>query len=72
MLRTATKCCGAVGLLLVACATELSAQKAPYDVFPPANAPYYSVRYEASDKPGELIYGVNDVLHLLEEIKSRV
>jgi hypothetical protein len=72
MLRTAAKCCGAVGLLLVACATELCAQKAPYDVFPPAEAPYYRIRYEASDKPGELIYGVNDVLHLLEEIKSRV
>jgi lysophospholipase L1-like esterase len=46
-------------LLLIACATEMCAQKAPYDVFPPAEAPYHRVRYEASDKPGELIYGVN-------------
>jgi hypothetical protein len=56
MLRTAAKCCGAVGLLLVACATELCAQKAPYDVFPPVEAPYHRVRYETSDKPGDLSY----------------
>jgi pimeloyl-ACP methyl ester carboxylesterase len=37
----------------------LGAQKAPYDVFPPAEAPYFRVRYEASDRPGELAYGVN-------------
>ena len=37
----------------------LSAQQAPYDVFPPAEAPYYRVRYEAGTQPGELIYGVN-------------
>jgi hypothetical protein len=59
VLGTAAKCCGAVCFLLVAGATELCAQKAPYDVFPPAEAPYYRVRYDASDKPGELIYGVN-------------
>jgi len=35
------------------------AQKAPYDVFPPAEAPYYRVRYEASTQPGELIFPVN-------------
>jgi hypothetical protein len=59
MHRTAATGCGVACLLLVVCATELYAQKAPYDVFPPAEAPYYRVRYEASDKPGELIYGVN-------------
>src|SRR5215831_8932236 len=59
MLRTAVRCGWGVCLLLVACATELCAQKPPYDVFPPAAAPYYRVRYEASDQPGELIYGVN-------------
>lgn len=59
MLRTAALCCGTVYLLIGACATELCAQKAPYDIFPPAEAPYYRVRYEASDKPGELRYGVN-------------
>ena len=49
MLGTAAKRYGAVCLLLVACATEVCAQKAPYDVFPPAEAPYYRVRYEGSD-----------------------
>lgn len=46
-------------LLLVFLASALHAQKAPYDVFPPAAAPYYRVRYEASTKPGELIFPVN-------------
>lgn len=40
-------------------ASPLPAQVAPYDVFPPANPPYYRVRYEASTKPGELIFPVN-------------
>jgi len=58
MLGTAERY-GAVVVLLAACATELCAQKPPYDVFPAAEAPYYRVRYEASNKPGELIFGVN-------------
>jgi pimeloyl-ACP methyl ester carboxylesterase len=70
MLRAAAKCCGAVCLLLVACATELCAQKAPYDVFPPAEAPYYRVRYEASDKPGDLIYGVNYTVWIPPGVKT--
>ena len=41
---------------LMALPTTLFAQKPPYDVFPPAEPPYYRVRYEASTKPGELIY----------------
>ncbi len=40
-------------------AASAFAQKAPYDVFPPAEAPYYRVRYEASTQPGELIFPVN-------------
>ncbi len=70
MLRTATKCCGAVCLLLIACATQVCAQKAPYDVFPPAEAPYYRVRYEASDKPGDLIYGVNYTVWIPPGVKT--
>lgn len=34
------------------------AQKAPYDSPPPVEPPYYRVRYEASEKPGELIFPV--------------
>jgi len=42
-----------------ALSVALAAQQAPYDVFPPAEAPYFRVRYEASTKPGELVYPVN-------------
>ena len=34
-------------LLFVAFASGLYAQQPPYDVFPPADPPYYRVRYEA-------------------------
>src|SRR4051794_560350 len=70
MLRTAAMGCEAVGLLLVACATQAFAQKAPYDVFPPAEAPYYRVRYEASAKPGELPYPVNYTLWVPDGVKT--
>jgi pimeloyl-ACP methyl ester carboxylesterase len=40
-------------------AASAFAQKAPYDVFPAADAPYFRVRYEASTQPGELIFPVN-------------
>lgn len=46
-------------LLLVASATQVSAQQPPYDVFPVAEPPYDRVRYEATKQPGELIYAVN-------------
>jgi len=39
--------------------TVLSAQNAPYDIFPPADSPYYRVRYNASAEPGELTFPVN-------------
>ncbi len=48
-----------LALLSLAIAGPLAAQNAPYDVFPPAEAPYFRVRYEASTKPGELVYPVN-------------
>ena len=43
---------------LLAFATSLSAQNAPYDVFPAADPPYYRVRYEAK-QAGALIFPVN-------------
>ncbi len=46
-------------LLVVIMASDLFAQSASYDVFPAANPPYYRVRYEASDAPGELSFPVN-------------
>lgn len=53
--RLTVQCC-AMLLLVVQMAT---AQQPPYDVFPPAEPPYYRVRYEASTQPGELVYPVN-------------
>ena len=46
-------------VLFLAGAGALFGQQPPYDVFPSAEPPYYRVRYEASSKPGELIYPVN-------------
>jgi pimeloyl-ACP methyl ester carboxylesterase len=46
-------------LLFLSLTISLPAQLQPYDVFPPADAPYHRVRYDASTKPGELIFPVN-------------
>ncbi len=59
-----------VPLLLVAVATDLPAQKPPYDVFPPADPPYYRVRYEPSTEKGELVYGVNYTLWIPAGVKT--
>lgn len=45
--------------LLLAFVSCAFGQSAPYDVFPPAEPPYYRVRYEASTQPGELAFPVN-------------
>ena len=45
--------------LFLALTSTVSAQKAPYDVYPSAEPPYYRVRYEASTTPGDLVYSVN-------------
>ncbi|MBL9130984.1 MAG: hypothetical protein JNG86_07285, partial [Verrucomicrobiaceae bacterium] len=50
--------------------TSLSAQNAPYDVFPAADPPYYRVRYEASTKAGELIFPVNYTIWIPSGVKS--
>jgi hypothetical protein len=46
-------------LLSLVVAGSLHAQQPPYDVFPAADPPYYRVRYEASTKPGALVFPVN-------------
>jgi len=51
-------------------AALLSAQQPPYDVFPPANPPYFRVRYEASTKPGELIFAVNYTVWIPPGVKT--
>ncbi len=59
MLRSFSMLTWTALLLLVAGATDVFAQRPPYDVFPAAEPPYYRVRYEAGVKPGELVYPVN-------------
>lgn len=44
--------------LLAALVHQAASQEKTYDVYPDADPPYYRVRYEASDKPGELVYPV--------------
>jgi pimeloyl-ACP methyl ester carboxylesterase len=46
----------ATAAILLAASSE--AQVPPYDASPPAEAPYFRVRYEASSQPGELVYPV--------------
>ena len=50
--------------------TAAMAQQAPYDTFPPAEPPYYRVRYEASKLPGELIFAVNYTIWIPEDVKT--
>lgn len=70
MIRLIAKCCWFFCLFAVIGETELRAQKPPYDVFPPAEPPYYRVRYEASSKPGELIFGVNYTIWIPKDVKT--
>lgn len=70
MIRTAAQCCGLFGLVLVTSVTDLHAQNPPYDVFPPADPPYYRVRYEASTNKGELTYPVNYTIWIPKNVKT--
>jgi hypothetical protein len=45
-------------------------QEKPYDVFPPADPPYYRVRYEPSTVPGGLIFGVNFTVWIPPGVKD--
>ena len=57
-------------VFFLALTTSLLAQQSPYDVFPAAEAPYYRVRYEASTKPGELIFPVNYTVWIPPGVKA--
>lgn len=57
-------------LSLLASATLASAQKAPYDNPPPVEPPVYRVRYEASTKPGELIFPVQYTVWIPSGVKT--
>jgi pimeloyl-ACP methyl ester carboxylesterase len=67
---TQTKFIWLATLLLITVTPEIYAQKAPYDVFPPAEAPYYRVRYEDSTNPGELTFPVNYTIWIPKGVKN--
>jgi len=46
------------------------AQQPPYDVFPPADPPYYRVRLEASTQPGELVFSANYAIWIPRDVKT--
>lgn len=46
------------------------AQVAPYDQAPKAEPPYYRVRYEASTKPGELVFPVQYTVWIPEGVET--
>lgn len=70
MIRLAASTIAALPLILALGVPHLHAQKPPYDVFPPADPPYYRVRYEGSKQPGELPYGVNYTLWIPKGVKT--
>lgn len=70
MTRTTSLSPWAVSLFLLAGATDVSAQRPPYDVYPPADPPYYRVRYEASTEKGALVYPVNYTIWVPPGVKS--
>jgi hypothetical protein len=58
-----------LSVLLFCAASAATAQKAPYDVFPEAKAPYYRVRYEP-EQTGALIFGVNYTMWVPPGVKT--
>lgn len=63
------RCTGVVALVLTAPVVAF-AQRAPYDVFPDAEPPYYRVRYEASTEPGGLAFAVNYTIWIPEDVET--
>lgn len=59
-----------LSLFVAVFSTELMAQQPPYDVFPKAESPYFRVRYEPSDQPGQLAYGVSYTVWVPQDVKT--
>lgn len=59
-----------IAIVLLAPATSLLAQQPPYDIFPEAKPPYYRVRFEASDEPGQLQFSVNYTIWIPQDAKT--
>lgn len=60
----------AVCLLLLCFSQIASAQQPPYDVFPTAEPPYFRVRYEGSDQPGQLAFAVKYTLWIPPKVET--
>ena len=69
-MRTIFNTCLFLVTFVSAFAVPAHAQKPPYDVFPEAEPPYYRVRYEASDRPGELTFPVKYTVWIPQGVKS--
>ena len=70
MIYRTTSAMRRIAVALIVLPVAIFAQQPPYDVFPPAEAPYYRVRYEASAQPGELSFSVNYTLWIPKDVKS--
>src|SRR5262249_44919226 len=70
MIRSTCIAFWALPVLLLSLATDLCAQRPPYDVFPAADPPYSRVRYEAGAQKGELVYAVNYTVWIPKDVKS--
>ena len=70
MNRSTSIALAAIPLLLIAIAAGLPGQQPPYDVFPPADPPYYRVRYEAGAQKGDLVFPVNYTVWIPKDVKT--
>ena len=70
MIRPTPVLLSATLLLLALLPIDLCAQRPPYDVFPPADPPYYRVRIEAGTQKGELVYPVNYTIWIPQGAKT--
>lgn len=70
MIRSTPVLLLAILLVAVESPTNLRAQRPPYDVFPPAEPPYYWVRYEGSTHKNELVYPVNYSIWIPKGVKA--
>jgi hypothetical protein len=57
-------------LVFIACCLHAFGQQPPYDLFPPADPPYFRVRYEGSSRPGELVFPANFTVWIPPGIKT--
>ena len=56
--------------VIVVFSSAALAQQAPYEISLPANPPYYRVRFEASEKAGELVYPVSYTVWIPPKLKT--